>query len=71
MVGSCLVGPVNKGSQCREESWATPLAVGSVRSLRCYGLRPSGPPTEPLGKDLIALNERQARELNMVRKRRE
>ena len=24
------------------------------RSLRCGGLRPSGPPAEPCGKDLIA-----------------
>ena len=25
-----------------------------IRSLRCWGLRPSGPPAEPCGKDLIA-----------------
>src|ERR1700759_5034492 len=26
-----------------------------VRSFRCYGFKPSRPPAEPLGKDLIAL----------------
>ena len=26
----------------------------SNKSLRCCGLRPSGPPADPLGKDLIA-----------------
>ena len=34
--------------------WPPSLADGPVRSRRCWGLRPSGPPAEPLGKDLIA-----------------
>ena len=34
--------------------WHPSLADGPVRSLRCWGLRPSGPPAEPLRKDLIA-----------------
>ena len=30
-------------------------ADGLIMSLRCCGLRPSGPPAEPQGKDWMAL----------------
>ena len=34
--------------------WAPLLVMGPVKSLRCCGLSPSGPPAESLGKDLMA-----------------
>ena len=35
-------------------SWPPMFADGPIKSLRCWGLKPHGPPAEPLGKDLIA-----------------
>lgn len=42
---------VDKGGKGHNEKVAPD---GPVKSLRCWGLRPSGPPAEPLGNDLIA-----------------
>ena len=45
---------VGEGSEGTEKCMPPASAEAPVMSLRCWGLRPSGPPADPLGKDRIA-----------------
>ena len=45
---------MTKRDRAEMRAWVPLLAVRPVISLKCCGLSPSGPPTESLGKDLLA-----------------